>query len=50
MIRIVIGLIMIMGSAGGIEMDTATMTQALLLAIAGLCIMLWPILDGTVKE
>ena len=43
MIRILIGLVLVMGAAGGIEMETANMTQSLLLALAGLFFMVWPI-------
>lgn len=50
MIRIIAGLLLTMGAAGGIEMGTATMLQGILLSIAGLALMAWPIMDGTVQE
>ena len=41
MIRFVLGLILVMGAAGGLEQDTATITQTLVLAGIGLGLMLW---------
>ena len=41
MIRFVVGLILVMGSVGGLEQDTATFTQAILGSLAGLLLMVW---------
>ena len=50
MIRILTGLLLTMGAVGGLEMGTATMLQGILYSIAGLSLMAWPIIDGTVQE
>ena len=41
MIRFVIGLFLIMGGVGGLEQDTATITQALITCGIGLGFMFW---------
>jgi hypothetical protein len=41
MIRFVLGLLLVMGSVGGLEQDTATFTQAILGSFAGLLLMVW---------
>ena len=41
MIRFMLGLVVVMGSMGGLEHDTATITQALLGCAAGLLLMMW---------
>jgi hypothetical protein len=41
MIRFMLGLVVVMGSVGGLEHDTATITQALLGCAVGLLLMMW---------
>ena len=41
MIRFALGLLLVMGAVGGLEQDTATFTQAILGATAGIAMMLW---------
>lgn len=41
MIRFAIGLFLIMGGVGGLEQDTATISEALIVCIAGLALMVW---------
>ena len=40
MIRFVIGLILVSGAVGGLEMDTATFSEAIAWSITGLTLML----------
>lgn len=40
-IRILLGLLIVMGAVGGMEMETATMGEGILLALGGLGIMAW---------
>mgnify|MGYP000040999302 FL=1 len=41
MIRFVLGLIVVMGSVGGLENDTATFMQAIAGSLVGLALMAW---------
>lgn len=41
MIRFITGLLLVMGSVGGLEHDTATITQAIAGAALGLALMFW---------
>lgn len=41
MIRFLVGFLLVAGSVGGLEQDTATFTQAILGAVAGLSLMVW---------
>lgn len=41
MIRFVLGLLLVMGSVGGLEQDTATFTEAILGSLLGFSLMLW---------
>jgi len=40
-IRIVLGLLITMGAVGGMDMDTATLTEGVSLALVGLALMAW---------
>lgn len=50
MIRLIIGLIVVLGAVGGLEQDTATFFEATMFALVGLSLMAWPIVDGTVND
>lgn len=50
MIRLIIGLLVVMGGVGGIEMDTATLLQGVALSIVGLALMAWPVFDGSIER
>ena len=41
MIRFMLGLILVIGAAGGLEQDTATISETLMLAAVGFGLMLW---------
>jgi hypothetical protein len=41
MIRMVLGFLLMMGAVGGIEQDTATITEGLTLALVGVLLMVW---------
>ena len=43
MIRFMIGMLLVMGSVGGLEQDTATFTEAILGSLLGLTLMFWAI-------
>jgi hypothetical protein len=40
-IRVVVGLLVVMGAVGGLDADTATMAQGLSLSALGLALMAW---------
>ena len=51
MIRFITGLFIVFGAVGGMDADPhASLLTGLLLAFAGLALMAWPILDGTVVD
>ena len=41
MIRFVVGMLLVFGSVGGLEQDTATFTEAILGSLLGLTLMFW---------
>jgi len=41
MIRFMIGMLLVFGSVGGLEQDTATFTEAILGSLLGLTLMFW---------
>lgn len=51
MIRLVVGFFIMYGAVGSLDVDpTASMLNYTLLAVLGLAIAAWPVLDGTVTE
>ena len=44
-IRLVVGLLVVMGAVGGMDADTATMAQGLALSAVGLGLMAWGVVD-----
>jgi len=51
MIRFITGLFIVFGAVGGMDADPhASLLTGMLLAFAGLALMAWPILDGSVVD
>jgi hypothetical protein len=51
MIRLIVGLIMILGGVGGIESSTETFPlDSLAIALTGFLLMAWSTFDGTFSE
>jgi hypothetical protein len=44
-IRLVVGLLVVMGAVGGLDADTATLAQGMSLAALGLALMGWGVVD-----
>ena len=51
MIRLILGFLIVYGSAGALEVDPyAPILPSLMWAIFGLMLLAWPVLDGTLDE
>ena len=44
-IRLVVGLLVVMGAVGGLDADTATLLQGMSLSAVGLALMAWGVVD-----
>lgn len=50
MIRFIVGLILLMGAAGGSDTGTATFLESIIWSVIGLALMAWPTFDGTLGD
>ena len=50
MIRIITGLLVVMGAMGGMELENSSVFLGMSIAAVGLILMAWRIFDGTVQK